>query len=147
MPVPDAPQNLANHRRWYPLYHFFVLPILLLNVAFSVVDLVRAPGRWTAWGAVVAIAIAVGFGAARAQALKVQDRVIRLEEILRMQRLLPSDLQGHIGGLTRGQIVALRFASDEELPDLVRRVRSGDLPEKDDIKRAIRHWRPDELRA
>ena len=76
----------------------------------------------------------------------VQNRVIRLEERLRMERVLPTDLRSRIPELTTRQLVALRFASDQELPELVRRVLGGELAERNDIKRAIRDWRPDHQR-
>jgi hypothetical protein len=80
-------------------------------------------------------------------ALTAQDRVIRLEETLRMQRVLPADMQGEISQLKRFDFVALRFASDAELPELVKRVRAGEFAKPLDIKKAIKNWREDHLRV
>lgn len=142
-----APQSASNHARWYPLYHFVVSPILTLTFFGTVWVLVRDPSWQAAWHAVLAFALAGTAFTARIMALTVQDRVIRLEETLRMTRLLPADLQAQIGKLRRRHFIALRFASDEELPDLVRRVAAGELDQQKEIKQAIRTWRPDYLRA
>lgn len=142
-----APQSASNHARWYPLYHFVVVPILMLTFFGTVRALFREPSWQAGWEVVVAFAwMGVAF-TARIMALTVQDRVIRLEETLRMTRLLPADLQAQIGKLRRRHLIALRFASDEELPDLVRRVAAGELDQQKEIKQAIRTWRPDYLRA
>lgn len=141
------PQSYANHTRWLPAYHFVVLPLLLINIVIHVRDLVRAPSLWTLWGSVVAVAIFTGIVLARTMALTAQDRVIRLEETLRLQRLLPAEEHGEIGSLTRRQFIALRFASDEELPALFRRVRKGEFADQKAIKLAIAAWRPDLLRV
>ncbi|MBK7596534.1 MAG: hypothetical protein IPJ11_15160 [Gemmatimonadetes bacterium] len=101
----------------------------------------------TVLAAVVAFALIVLAVSARTMALTVQNRVIRLEEHLRMQRLLPADLQARIGELSVGQLVALRFASDAELPELTRTVLTQGITDKKAIKRMITTWRPDHLRA
>jgi len=140
-------QSATKHTRYFPLIHFFVLPILLGNFAWKVKVLIDAPGRDTAWAALFALAL---FGlalGARVMALTVQDRLIRLEETIRMQRLLPAAQQGDISKLTRRQFVALRFCCDAELPDLVRRTVGGELTSQKQIKQAIQTWRPDFLRA
>jgi hypothetical protein len=143
----ERDQTYKTHARWLPLFHFFVIPVLLGNVILAIWRLVQLPALGTAWGVIVAIALlGVGF-LSRTQALTVQDRLIRLEERLRMQRLLPQELHPQITGLTRGQMVALRFASDEELADLVREVVGGRLTTPKDIKMRERSWRPDWLRA
>ncbi len=141
------PQSYANHTRWLAPYHFVVAPILMLHVAVSVRDALRHPGWWPWWGAIVALAIATAAGLARMQALTVQDRLIRLEETLRLQRLLPAAEHPEIARLSRKEFVALRFASDAELPALFRRVRAGEFADAKAIKRAVVEWRPDELRA
>jgi hypothetical protein len=145
--MPPSVQTFANHTRWYPLYHFIVAPILVFNILYKMADLFRAPDARSGWELVVAAALFLGIAAARAQVLTVQNRVIRLEETLRLQRVLPADMHPDATRLTRRQLIALRFASDDELPDLVRRVHAGDFPTPKDIKRAIRNWRPDDLRA
>ena len=145
--MPDGQQSFANHTRYLPFYHFFVLPVLIANAVMKIWALTRGVSASAVWEATVAVAILlIGF-AARVMALTVQDRLIRLEETMRLQRVLPEDLREVIPGLRRGQFVALRFAPDGELADLVRRVRDGELADSKTIKRAIRAWRPDELRA
>jgi len=140
-------QSYANHTRWLVPYHFVVSPLLIINFGLAIRDAVRAPGAASAWGVVLAFAILLGIGLGRLQALTVQDRLIRLEETLRLQRLLPPEEHAEIGKLSRREFVALRFASDAELPALFRRVRKGELTEPKAIKQAITNWRPDELRA
>ena len=140
-------QSAAKHARYFPLLHFFVLPILLGNFVWKVKLLFGAPGRETVWGALFALALVGTALAARVMALTVQDRLIRLEETMRMQRLLPAAQQGDIGKITRQQFVALRFCCDAELPDLVRRTVGGEFTSQKQIKHAIRDWRPDFLRA
>jgi hypothetical protein len=143
----DSGQTYGNHRRFVPEFHFFALPVLLGSAVIQIWEFARHPAARTAWIAVVAIAIAVGIFAARAMALRVQDRVIRLEERIRLDRLLPPSLRDRVAGLSTSQLIALRFASDEELPDLTKRILDGELHSRGDIKRAIRSWRPDDLRA
>ena len=140
-------QSYANHSRYYPLYHFVVLPILIANAVVALRALFTTPSLAAAWGAVVAIALVLLGWSARAMALTVQDRVIRLEERLRLERILPADLQPVIPTLKRDQIVALRFAGDSELADIVRRIQHGELTGRQDIKKAVKIWRPDLLRA
>ena len=109
-------QSYANHTRYFPIFHFFAAPILTIQAFLETSHLIRSPNRGQFWETLVAWALAVGLFSARAMAIRAQDRVIRLEETLRMQRLLPADMQGAIGTLRPGQMVALRFASDAELP-------------------------------
>jgi uncharacterized protein DUF6526 len=143
----EREQSFKRHARWLPLFHFFVMPVLLVNVVLAVWHLLQAPTLGTAYGAVFAVAL-LGLGfASRTQALTVQDRVIRLEERLRMRQLLPPALHPNIDALTHRQLVALRFASDEELPELVREIAGGRLTTPKDIKMRVRNWRPDWLRA
>jgi hypothetical protein len=145
--MPDVPQTYENHTRWHAPFHFFVAPVLLTNVVVQVVQLVREPGLERGWWVVVSLALLAVAGLARVNPLKAQDRIIRLEESLRYYQLLPEDLAARSAALTPAQIVALRFASDEELEGLVREVVEGRLTKPDDIKRAVRNWRPDTLRV
>ena len=145
--MPAPPQTYANHTRWHAPFHFFVVPVMLLNVIWSLVQLFRAPGWNEAEWALVSIALFVMAFLVRINPLRAQDRVIRLEEQLRQQRLLPADLAARCGELTRGQTVALRFASDEELAELIGRVLNKELHKPSDIKKAIRHWRADTHRV
>jgi Family of unknown function (DUF6526) len=143
-----AEQNFSNHGRFFPPFHFFVVPVLLINFFWS-------SYRWKTSGfsvdgfeyVVVAAALAVGFLSARRMALSVQDRVIRLEERLRYERLLPADLKPRIGEFTVSQFVSLRFAGDAELPALARKVLDEKLNQRKAIKQLVKNWKPDYLRA
>lgn len=140
-------QTYATHTRWIPMYHFFAVPVLLVNVFVTAMQFVRDPRPIMAWWVVVAIALFLAVLVLRFMPLRAQDRVIRMEERTRLERLLPSDLRGRIGELTPNQLVAIRFAPDDEAPELVRRALNGELKTQKDIKSAIRNWRADHLRA
>lgn len=140
-------QTYANHRRFFPLYHFFVVPILGLNVLLQLWMAIRHPNIWSWWNLLVAVSLLGLAGAARLMALRVQDRVIRLEQRLRLQQLLPDDLRSRIGELRTRHLIALRFAEDSEVPDLCRAVLGGEIKTGDEIKRRIKAWQPDTLRA
>lgn len=129
------------------MWHFFALPVLVINVFVVGYHFVRDPRLMNGWAVIVAIALALGIFISRSMPLRAQDRIIRLEERTRMERLLPSDLRGRIGELTASQLIAIRFAADDEVPDLTRRALSGELKSQGDIKRAIRNWRADHLRV
>ena len=143
----DRLQTYASHRRYIPEFHFFVLPVLVANVIVTAVEFVLHPRFITGWIFVMAIALAIGIWTARAMALRAQDRIIRLEERMRLDHLLPPDMRARLDELGTGQLIALRFAPDDEVPDLVQRALSGELQRQGDIKRAIRNWRPDYLRV
>ena len=140
-------QSYKSHARWVPAFHFFVLPVLLINVFVSATRLVRDPSGMAGWGLLVAVALFLGVFLLRGMPLRAQDRVIRLEERARFDRLLPGNLRGRVGELTTAQFIALRFAPDDEVPDLTRRALDGELKTQADIKRAIKNWRPDTLRV
>ncbi|HLZ49152.1 MAG TPA: DUF6526 family protein [Candidatus Acidoferrum sp.] len=143
-----AEQSFKNHTRWVPPFHFFVLPVLLINVGFSIYWSVKAGFKVNSVLSVfVAVAIFIGFVMVRLMAMAVQDRVIRIEERLRFEQLLPADLRSRVGEFTITQCVALRFASDPELPDLARKVLDEKLNNRKAIKRLIKNWRPDLDRA
>jgi hypothetical protein len=143
-----AEQNFANHGRFFPPFHFFVAPVMLLNLIWSIVRLWRQGFSWDGSERVLlALGLTVGFVSARLMALKVQDRVIRLEERLRYERILPADLKPRIGEFTVDQMVALRFASDAELPVLARKVLDDKMSERKPIKQMIKNWKPDYVRA
>jgi hypothetical protein len=143
----EQTQTFATHRRFIPIYHFFVVPILLINVIVTVIQLVRDPRLMTAWVVVVALALFFGMLYLRFMPVRAQDRIIRLEERTRLERLLPGDLRGRVGELTATQLIAIRFAPDDEVPELTRRTLNGELKSQGDIKRAIRNWRGDHLRV
>jgi hypothetical protein len=148
-----AEQSFANHTRLFPPFHFFVLPVLLINLVVQFYRLFKYPlispffVLMGIFSVLLAGALLVGFVSVRIFALTVQDRVIRLEERLRYQRLLPADLQPRIGEFTVAQLVSLRFASDAELPALARKVLDEKLNERKVIKQLVKNWKPDYLRA
>jgi Family of unknown function (DUF6526) len=142
-----AVQTYQNHRRFFPLFHFVVVPILLLNFINALRHVWLYPNRSTGFAAVVAFALVALALASRLMALTVQDRVIRLEMQLRLMRVLPPDLQSRMAALERQHFVALRFAGDDELPGLVREICDGKLRSTTEIKKRVRHWQPDWLRA
>ena len=143
----ESPRTYENHTRWHAPSHFFLAPVLLTNVVVAVIQLARDPGLDRGWWLVVSLALVVTGALARTNALKAQDRIIRLEESLRYYQVLPADLAERAAALKIGQVVALRFASDEELEGLVRDVLEGRLTRPDEIKRAVKSWRPDTLRV
>jgi hypothetical protein len=145
--MPVKPQSLENHARYVPLYHFLLTLLLLVNLGYWVRAMLAGFTGLRLAGLVVAVALFILFFYARQFALTVQDRVIRLEMRLRMERLLPADLMARFGELEPRQLVALRFAGDEELPGLTRRVLAGELVSDSQIKHQIKDWQPDWLRA
>jgi len=143
----EPTQTYANHGRYIPVYHFFAVPVLLVNVFVMAIQFVRDPRFLTGWAVVVAIALFLGMLYLRFMPVKAQDRIIRLEERTRLDRILPSDLRGRVSELTPSQLIAIRFAPDDEVPELTRRALNGELKTQKDIKRAIRNWRADHLRV
>jgi hypothetical protein len=141
----ESAQNFANHARYDPLFHFFVLPVFALLLLASIVHLCIWPSLHAGVLVIVAIAVAIVVFKARTYPLKVQDRVIRLEERLRLATLLDASLRPRIGEITESQLIALRFASDAEVPGLAARALNEKLPAKE-IKKAIQSWRPDNWR-
>ena len=153
-------QTFSNHMKFVPAFHFFVIPVLLANMIWNIVSVYRlfAPSAASraislslvadvALSLLVSIALLVMAFLARIFALGVQDRVIRLEERLRYERLLPEDLKPRIEEFTINQLVSLRFASDAELPTLARKVLDGKMTERKAIKQMVKSWRPDYQRV
>jgi Family of unknown function (DUF6526) len=141
-------QNFGNHAKFVPPFHFFAVPVLVINFGWSLYRL-RSLGFSFAgvFGVLLATALVILVFSARLFALAVQDRVIRLEERLRYVQVLPADLQARSGEFNIGQIVSLRFASDAELPALARKVLDEKLSERKAIKQLIKSWKPDYQRA
>lgn len=139
-------QNYANHTRWDPPFHFFVLPVFVLLALAGFVHFIRHPGLHNGLMFVVAGALATAVVKSRLYSLRVQDRVIRLEEQLRLSSILPDPLLSRIPELTPSQLVGLRFASDAELPGLVQRTLTEKLSQAN-IKKSIQNWRPDNFRV
>jgi Family of unknown function (DUF6526) len=143
----EPAQTYATHTRYIPAFHFFVLPVLMVNIVVAAMAFIRDPRFATVWAIVVAIALFLGILYLRFMPVKAQDRIIRLEERTRLERLVPADLRGRVGELTAAQLVAIRFAPDDEVADLTRRALNGELKTQKDIKLAIRNWRADYLRV
>lgn len=143
----EQKQNFQNHVRWFPLVHFVITPLLFLNLFWQIYRLSQEKTFDRAGDLVLAVVLMLLSLAARLQALRAQDRVIRLEERLRYREVLPPDLAEKASALPTGQILALRFASDAELPELVQRTLSGELKSNKEIKMAIKNWRGDYLRV
>ena len=139
----NAPQTYANHAKFVPAFHYVMAPILFGNLFVHAYDLVRGPNLPNFGAFLVALAILIGAFYGRLFALSAQDRVIRLEERLRMRELLPADLQARIPEITREQIIGLRFASDEELPALVAQVLRDNIQKRAEVKKLVKHWRAD----
>ncbi len=142
----EKPQSFAHHVRFDPIFHFFLAPVSLITVVLMIVHVVRFPGLMSAWALVLAIAFVIAVTKLRLYPLRVQDRVIRLEERLRLMSVLPEPLRARIGELSEDQLIGLRFASDAELPALVSRALSEKL-NRTAIKKAVGNWRPDYWRV
>jgi hypothetical protein len=140
-------QNFKNHTRFVPAFHFFVAPIFVLNIIWSIMRVIRNFSFGTIVSLLVAIALFLLAWYARIFAMTVQDRVIRLETRLRMQQVLPADLRARIPDFILDQLVSLRFASDTELPALARKVLDERLMGRKTIKMLIQDWQPDLLRV
>ena len=140
-------QSFKSHAKFVPAFHYFVGPVLMINVINSVIRAYHSFNYEHAFGVLLSLALLALAFLARIFALKVQDRVIRLEMRLRLRELLPADLQSRILDFRPGQLVALRFASDAELPTLARKVLDENLTEQRSIKSQIQNWQPDHLRA
>lgn len=140
-------QNYANHRRWVPPYHF-VAPLILLAVFIgSIVNVIHAAGTPAFYSTTLILALTFAcfflFYYLRAFPLRAQDRLIRVEENLRHQRLTNKPLDSR---LTLRQIIGLRFASDEEFAELAKKALQENLSE-DQIKKAVKNWREDSYRV
>ena len=141
------PQSYANHVRLHPPFHFFVMPATLLLLILTIVNAVRHPDLLESWILLlIGLMMPVAALLIRINPLRVQDRVIRLEERLRCEELLPAPLKSRLGELTESQMVALRFACDAELPGLVEKALKSNMAGKD-IKKAIVTWRADMFRV
>ena len=145
--APSGDQNFDNHTRTVPAYHMFTFALIVINALWSIYR-VATDFSWDRLMTLfVAVALVMIFFFARTFALTVQDRVIRLEMRLRLAQLLPPDLRPRINELTVDQFCALRFASDAELPELTRRVLTDNVGDRKTIKKMIKTWEADWLRA
>ena len=144
----DAPaQNYGNHRKFVRPFHLVALPILLINLIFSAYVAVTSLSVDSVIALLVAFALIIIGLYARMFALGAQDRVIRLEERLRLQELLPADQKHTIDKLTTGQLIGLRFASDGEVVDLVAAVTAEGIDDREEIKKRVTNWRADHQRV
>lgn len=141
-----SPQTKDNHVRFHPPFHFFFAPAILLLLLSSVYTAVRNPGLTSATQILFVLVVGTLGFLARSYALKVQDRVIRLEEQLRLSALMGPDYVPAIHALSESQLIALRFASDDEVGALAQRAVKEKLDGKA-IKSAIQRWRPDYWRV
>ncbi|MEN8144358.1 MAG: DUF6526 family protein [Gemmatimonadota bacterium] len=140
-------QNYGNHRKWVPLYHFIAAALVLVFFGASIWRLIKQPSLGQTINLGMAAGLVLVFFYARATALVVQDRVIRLEERLRLRELAGADLTSRIDEFTTDQLIGLRFATDEELPGLARKVIDESITGRDAIKKMVQNWRPDHARA
>ncbi len=140
------PQNFSNHARYVPLFHFVLAAMLVLYLAWTVRHVIIAPKAQHWVDLMMALAFGIMFAYLRQFPVAVQDRVIRLEETLRLQRLAP-DLAKRAGEFSPGQLIGLRFASDEEFPALARKVLEEKVMDRTEIKKLVKNWRPDYLRV
>ena len=141
------PQNLGNHLRFVPPYHYLLALMLLVNLGWAGWQLYKDFSGGTMIGLMIAVALILMFYYVRAFPLHVPDRLIRMEERMRLSGVLPDDLAERVLELTPDQLIGLRFAPDGELADLVRRVLAGELADRQQIKKAIKDWRPDHYRC
>ena len=139
-------QSFDNHAKTVPLYHFGLTILVMSVLVYSLIQVFQDFSVDKLMMAIMATALLGTTFFARTFALGVQDRVIRLEERLRMKEVLPEDLQGHIQEFTTEQLIGLRFATDRELPDLARRVLDESMVERKTIKQSVVVWRPDHQR-
>ena len=140
------PQSFSNHTKYDPAFHFFLVPVLAINVVMVAIQLFRSPRPLGFWLLLISLALLVMAARMRSYATHLQDRIIRLEERLRLASLLQEPLRSRISELTGSQLIALRFASDAELPALVQRALDEKLT-RSDIKKAVTDWRPDYSRV
>ncbi|MHB1192993.1 MAG: DUF6526 family protein [Longimicrobiales bacterium] len=143
----QEPQNYANHAKLVPVFHFVGSPLLLILLGWTTWRLIDAPSADSAMALVLVVVLTLSYFYGRMFAMGVQDRVIRLEERLRMERLLDTDLRARIPEFTTEQLIGLRFASDEELPALARRVLAEGITDRKTIKLAVKSWKADHQRV
>ena len=139
-------QSFQSHARVVPPFHFFVLPVLMLNVIYRLVELKNGVTFDSIWSVLVAVALVMGIVFGRVFALSVQDRVIRMEMQQRLEKSCP-DLRSRVGDFTVDQLIGLRFAGDDELPLLAKQCLDEKTTNRKTIKGRVKNWRPDYLRA
>ena len=143
----ETTQNFSNHTRWHPPFHFFVLPVMLINVIWAIVVFVKAPESNSGWWIVVSLALLMLSLFVRTYSIKLQDRLIRLEESVRYHQILSPAVIQQAAALTTRQVIALRFAPDDELESLIGQTLAGNFEKTTNIKQAIKNWREDTFRV
>ena len=141
-----APQSLKNHARFDPVYHFFICGIVLVNLIYACFHLYRQPSLSSGWYLVLSLVVIAPVLRLRQYPLKVQDRIIRLEERIRLQALAPTEWHTQIYRLSEQQLIALRFAGDDEVVELAKQALEHNLTGKQ-IKERIKSWRADYWRV
>src|SRR5262249_14224757 len=139
----NEPQSLKNHGRLDPPFHIFTFGLYVANLVFAIISEVRRPDWVSAWYLVISLLVIVPIFKLRLYPLRVQDRLIRLEERLRLQALAPPEWHAQIYKLKEDQLIGLRFASDEEVVELAKQALEHGWNRKQ-IKERIKTWRPDE---
>ena len=142
----NKPQSLKNHARLDPPFHIVTAGLYLANLIFAVISEVRHTDWISTWYLVLSIFVIIPILKLRLYPLKVQDRVIRLEERLRLQALAPAEWHAQIYRLSEDQLIGLRFAGDDEVVDLAKQALENGWNRKQ-IKERIKNWRPDEWRV
>ena len=140
-------QDFKNHQKFVPAFHYVAMPLLLVNLIYSGYVTVTSFSLDSVMALLLAVALMIVAFLARVFALGAQDRVIRLEERLRLHELLPPDQKQDIDELTTGQLIALRFASDGEVAALVATVRAEGIEDRKEIKKRVTNWRADHQRV
>lgn len=142
----ETPQSYSSHRRNRPVY-WFVYAVFLADLVWTTYRAIQAPSTGTILAVLTSIALITLALYARIFALTVQDRVIRLEMRLRLREVLPAALHPRIGEFTKGQLVALRFAGDAELPEIAEKVLRDKIQDRAAIKQMVKDWQADHLRV
>jgi len=141
----SVPQNLKNHARFDPQYHMVAFAVLVINLVMAFIFLATHLSIYSEWLVILSIAVFIPFFKLRTYPLKVQDRIIRLEERMRLQALAPSEWHTQIFRLSEDQLIGLRFAADDEVVELAKMALEENLNRKQ-IKERIKDWRPDNFR-
>jgi hypothetical protein len=147
MSAPTKVQNLANHARFVPGFHFLTGTLTLVVFGWTMYRLVTQGTADAGLGALIGFVVLAQFFYLRAFPLAVQDRLIRLEERIRLEKLLPAELQSRIPSFSADQLIGMRFGSDAELPALAKKVLDGNIMNRKAIKALVINWRADEMRA
>jgi hypothetical protein len=139
-------QSASSHAKMVPMYHYVTFTCVFLPTVYFAVQAFRDFSVGAVMMVVFGVGVILSTLFARLFPLGVQDRVIRLEERIRMERVLPAEMHGRLGEISTSHLIGLRFAPDDELADLVKRVLDGDLADRKSVKQAIRSWRADDQR-